>query len=68
MNKSQELLDKAYLKLKKPKKQPKVIDFIPYDNLAVEDSSVRSDVENISNDNVIYTKNYNDYVNAHSQL
>lgn len=68
MNKSQELLDKAYLKLKKPKKQPKVIDFIPYDELSVEDSSIRSDVDTIENSNTIYTDNVDNYIYSHADI
>lgn len=66
MSESQKLLDKAYAKLKNPKKQPKFIDFIPYDNLAVEDSSVRSDVDNSDSNSTIYVKDVNDYIVKHS--
>jgi len=66
MNESQKLLDKAYAKLKNPKKQPRFIDFVPYDNLAVEDSSVRSDVDNDDNNSTIYVKDVNDYIVKHS--
>lgn len=68
MDKSQEQLDKAYEKKKNPKKQPTVIDFIPYDVLAVEDSSIRSDVDNVDNLSTIYTDNVSKYIEKHADV
>ena len=68
MDKSQQLLDKKYAKLNNPKRKPSFIDFIPYDDLTVEDSSIRSDVDDIENNSIIYTNNVDNYISNHADI
>lgn len=66
MNKSQQLLDKRYTAKNNKNKKQIFIDFIPYNNLVVEDSSIRSDVDIKGGSSIIYAKNADEYINEHS--
>ncbi len=68
LQKTQLSLDRDYVKDKSKNKKAKFVDFIPYNNLAVEDSSTRSDVETNDNNSVIYTDNVNNYMASHADI